>query len=59
MSLQQDIEKKLIVALKAKQEVEVSPLRMLKSALKNLAIDKKIDVLEDEDALSIVKQELK
>ncbi|MBT4209840.1 MAG: GatB/YqeY domain-containing protein [Candidatus Komeilibacteria bacterium] len=59
MSLQQDIEKKLIVALKAKQEVEVSTLRMLKSALKNLAIDKKIDVLEDEDALSIVKQELK
>ena len=59
MSLQQDIEKKLIVALKAKQEVEGSTLRMLKSALKNLAIDKKIDVLEDEDALSIVKQELK
>ena len=59
MSLQQDIEQDYKIAFKAKKQIEVSALRMLRSALKNLAIDKKMDSLEDEDVLSIVKRELK
>ncbi|MBT4516733.1 MAG: GatB/YqeY domain-containing protein [Candidatus Komeilibacteria bacterium] len=59
MSLQKDIEKDFIVAFKAKKDIEVSTLRMLRSALKNLAIDKKIEVLDDDDVLSIAKKELK
>ena len=59
MSLEKEIEKNYIEAFKAKKEIEVSTLRMLRSALKNLAIDKRISSLEDEDVLSIVKRELK
>lgn len=59
MSLEKDIEQNYKEAFKAKKEVEVSTLRMLRSALKNLAIDKRISSLEDEDVLSIVKRELK
>jgi len=59
MSLEQAIEKNYKVAFKSKQQIEVSTLRMLRSALKNLAIDKKIDSLEDEDVLFIIRKELK
>ena len=59
MSLQKDIEKEYKIAFKGKKDIEVSTLRMLRSALKNLAIDKKTDSLEDEDVLVIVRRELK
>jgi len=59
MSLERDIEQDYKEAFKAKKETEVSALRMLRSALKNLAIDKKTSSLTDEDVLSIVKRELK
>jgi uncharacterized protein len=59
MSLQKDIYKNFIEAFKAKQETEASTLRMLHSALKNLAIDKKTDSLDDEAVLVVIKKELK
>ena len=59
MSLEKDIEKDYKVAFKGKKQIEVSTLRMLRSALKNLAIDKKTDSLEDEDVFSIIRKELK
>lgn len=59
MSLEKDIEQDYKEAFKAKQETEVSTLRMLRSALKNLIIDKKTDSLSDEDVLSVIKKEIK
>ena len=59
MSLQQHIEKDYIIAFKAKKETEVSALRMLRSAIKNIVIDKKTSLLKDEDVLSIIKREVK
>lgn len=59
MSLEKDIETNYKVAFKGKKQAEVSTLRMLRSALKNLAIDKKTDSLSDEDVLSIIRKELK
>jgi uncharacterized protein len=59
MSLQQNIEKDYIIAFKAKKQTEVSALRMLRSAIKNMVIDKKTSLLKDEDVLSIIKRELK
>lgn len=59
MSLEQNIEQDYKEAFKSKKETEVNTLRMLRSALKNLAIDKKTDSLSDEDVVSIVKKELK
>lgn len=56
--LQEKISKALIDALKAKEELRVSVLRMLKSALHNAAIAKN-KPLTEEDELKIVRQELK
>ena len=62
MSLQQTIEEKFLVAFKAKQAEEVSTLRMLKSALLNKKIEKRLakeDALPDEEVIAMVKSEIK
>ncbi|MFA6307812.1 MAG: GatB/YqeY domain-containing protein [Patescibacteria group bacterium] len=59
MSLEKNIEKDYIEAFKAKKQTEVSTLRMLRSALKNLAIEKRTDSLKDEDVFFVIKKELK
>jgi len=59
MSLEQIIEQDYKEAFKGKKEIEVAALRMLRSALKNLAIDKKTKSLSDEDVVSVIKKELK
>jgi len=45
-------------ALKAKDVVTVSTLRFLKSAMQNLAIEKK-QTLKDEDVISVIKKQIK
>lgn len=59
MSLEQIIDQHFKEALKSKEELRVSTLRMLKSAMKNLAIEKKVENLSDEDTIAMVKKELK
>lgn len=59
MSLEKDIEQAYKEAFKDKREAEVSTLRMLRSALKNLSIDKRTETLTDEDVLSVIKKEIK
>jgi uncharacterized protein len=61
MSFQAKIDQDLKEAMKAKQAERLAVIRMLKSALKNLAIEKGgIDfVLDDVTALSVVRKELK
>lgn len=59
MSLEKDLEQDYKEAFKGKREIEVSTLRMLRSALKNLAIDKRVSSLEDEDVFAVIKKELK
>lgn len=61
MSFQAKIDQDLKEAMKAKQADRLAVIRMLKSALKNLAIEKGgIDfVLDDVTALSVVRKELK
>lgn len=59
MSLEKNLEQDYKEAFKGKRELEVSTLRMLRSALKNLAIDKRVPSLEDDDVLSVIKKELK
>jgi|SRR3989339_971027 len=56
--LEQKITQDLIEALKSKQEMRVSVLRLLKSAFKNTSIAKMGD-LSEEDEFKIVKQEVK
>lgn len=59
MSLNQDIEKNLVQALKGKDQLQVSVLRMLKSALHNQVIALKKSELTDEETMSVIRQELK
>ncbi len=59
MSLAEQIEKDVIAAMKAKDPVKVSTLRMLKSALGNYLIQVKKDRAEDPDVLGIITKQAK
>ncbi len=59
MSLAEQIEKDVIVAMKAKDSVKVSTLRMLKSALGNYLIQMKKDKAEDAEVLGIIAKQAK
>lgn len=61
MSFQAQIDQDLKEAMKAKQAERLGVIRMLKSALKNLAIEKGgiAFVLDDLTALSVVRKEMK
>jgi len=59
MSLAEQIEKDVIVAMKAKDPVKVSTLRMLKSALGNYLIQVKKDKPEDAEVLGIISKQAK
>ena len=61
MSFQEQIDEDLKAAMKARQAERLSVIRMLKSALKNVAIEKggMLCVLDDATALGVVRKELK
>ncbi|MFH0986330.1 MAG: GatB/YqeY domain-containing protein, partial [Candidatus Omnitrophota bacterium] len=59
MSLAEQIEKDVIAAMKAKDVLKVSTLRMLKSALGNYLIQNKKDKAEDAETLGIVTKQAK
>lgn len=59
MSLAEQIEKDVIVAMKAKDAVKVSTLRMLKSALGNYLIQVKKDKADDAEVLGIITKQAK
>ncbi len=59
MSLAEQIEKDVIVAMKAKDVVKVSTLRMLKSALGNYLIQAKKDKADDSEVLGIITKQAK
>lgn len=52
------VEKDFLEAYKAKDELKTSVLRMIKSSLRNMAIDKKGE-LEEADAVRVLQRELK
>jgi len=56
--LKDRIESDLTNALKNKDAAKVSTLRFLKSAMQNLAIEKRKD-LEDSDIISVIKKQVK
>ena len=62
MSIQKEVEQNFISAFKAKEEIAISTLRMLKSSLINKMIEKRMakdEVLPDEEAVSVIKSEIK
>ena len=60
--LQQDIAAKYLEAYKSKDEIRISVLRLLKSALANKMIEKKMAkdaVLADDEVIAAIKSEMK
>lgn len=59
MTLEERIEADIKEAMKAKAEIKVSTLRMLKAGMKNLAIEKKAEKIEDKDVMNIIARQIK
>lgn len=58
MNLIEKIENELKIALKEKDKIKLSTLRLLKAEIKNAEIEKKDD-LNDEDIMQIISREVK
>ena len=58
MKLQERIQKAMVDAMKAKQEVKVSTIRMIRSAIKYAEIEKK-KTLEDKEILLVLQKLVK
>jgi uncharacterized protein len=59
MSLMEQVEKDIITAMKAKDTVKVSTLRMMKSALGNYLIQVKKDKADDAEVLTMIAKQAK
>ncbi len=59
MTLEEKLMNDYKEAMKAKDAARVSTITFLRSAMKNLAIEKKKDALDDMDAISIVRKQIK
>ena len=59
MSLAQRIESEYLIAYKGKDAVRLSVLRLLKTAIKNLLVERKQKPLEEGDILDLVSKQCK
>ena len=59
MSLEEKLEKEFREALKAKNSVKVSTIRMLKAGIYNFKLDKNINIATDGDILKIIDGQIK
>lgn len=59
MTLEERVDADLKESLKAKDAIRVSTLRMVKAAMKNLAIEKHAGKLEDKDVTGIISKQIK
>ena len=59
MSLTERIDSDIKMAMKEKNELALSTLRMLKAAIKNKEIDKKIKALPDAEVIEVLRKQMK
>jgi uncharacterized protein len=59
MTFEERMNADLKEALKAKDAIRVSTLRMVKAAIKNLAIDKRAEKIADKDVIGIISKQIK
>lgn len=59
MPLRNDIESRYLQAMKAKDAAAVSTLRMLRTAIKNAEIEKRVEALTDDQAIEVIGREAK
>ena len=59
MTLTERIDSDLKTAMKEKNELTLSTIRMLKAAIKNKEIDKKVKALSDQEILEVLQKQVK
>lgn len=59
MTLEERMDADLKEALKARDAIRVSALRMVKAAVKNLEIDKRDEKITDKDVIGIISKQIK
>ena len=59
MTLAEKIDADIKEAMKARDAIKLSTLRMLKAGMKNLEIEKKAEKLEDKDVMGIISKQVK
>ena len=59
MSLQETIKKDMFQAMKARDAKRKATLTYLSSELKRVAIDKRVDILSDDESMAILQKQLK
>ena len=59
MTMKERIQADTIAAMKSKDELTLSTLRMLTSAMRNKEIEKRPAVLTDDDMLAVIGSEVK
>jgi len=57
--LEEKIKNDYIQAMKDRDKMKSGTLSFLKAQLKNVIIEKKVDKLEDQDVISVIKQQVK
>lgn len=57
--LQEQINKDYIAAMKARDSVKSGTLNFLRAQIKNVAIEKKAEQLDDTDVIAIIKKQIK
>jgi hypothetical protein len=58
-SLEERIDSDLKNAIKERNETKISTLRLLKSAIKNACIEKKVKFLKEEDLINVINKQTK
>lgn len=57
--LQEQINKDYVTAMKARDTVKSSTLNFLRAQLKNVVIDKRVEILDDESVTAVIKKQIK
>lgn len=59
LMLQEQINKDYVTAMKARDTVKSSTLNFLRAQLKNVVIDKRVEILDDESVTAVIKKQIK
>lgn len=57
--LHEQINKDYVTAMKARDTVRSSTINFLRAQLKNVVIDKKVEILDDESVITVIKKQIK
>jgi uncharacterized protein YqeY len=57
--LEDQISKDYITAMKARDTIKSSTLSFLRAQMKNVVIEKRVDKLEDQDVIAVIKKQVK